>query len=329
MTRVMFSAYEVAAMIVEGKKLVLAGDEKTLARLPPGEWIGGTIPYFMAERGGLFSKEKIYVTEMPSFAVSCGARTYGEADIKEIYKDIPENGFAIAIIPASSPAHLSFAVGVPNYEAFATRPLVGWISGVDLKDLGTAKAKVFCGKGGSALEDGAAVMHVALPATKYAEVNILNIFEPGTGDSFVFPETGFSVTDAEINGKRGNLAEHLLRIKADTRLPLVADYCGAMVNTSFQSVDAEKKSVAFYAPVFKGMEYRLAAPVADYVSRFIKAMPELPEGEMLFSCNCILNYLYSELEGKRTGEVTGPITFGEIAYQLLNQTLVYLTLSDA
>ena len=31
-----------------------------------------------------------------------------------------------------------------------------------------------------------------------------------------------------------------------------------------------------------------------------------------------------KLEGKKTGAFTGPITFGEIAYQLLNQTLVYL-----
>jgi hypothetical protein len=40
----------------------------------------------------------------------------------------------------------------------------------------------------------------------------------------------------------------------------------------------------------------------------------------------ILNYLYSNLEGMRTGDMVGPITFGEIAYQLLNQTLVYLTI---
>lgn len=34
------------------------------------------------------------------------------------------------------------------------------------------------------------------------------------------------------------------------------------------------------------------------------------------------------LEGKKTGDVTGPVTFGEIAYQLLNQTLVYLNIID-
>ena len=36
----------------------------------------------------------------------------------------------------------------------------------------------------------------------------------------------------------------------------------------------------------------------------------------------------ADLEGKRTGEIVGPITFGEIACMLLNQTLVYATIED-
>jgi hypothetical protein len=41
-----------------------------------------------------------------------------------------------------------------------------------------------------------------------------------------------------------------------------------------------------------------------------------------------LNYLYANLEGKKTGHIVGPMTFGEIAYMLLNQTLVYLTFEN-
>jgi hypothetical protein len=41
-----------------------------------------------------------------------------------------------------------------------------------------------------------------------------------------------------------------------------------------------------------------------------------------------LNYLYGKLEGRKTGDLTGPITFGEIAFQLLNQTLVYLEVTE-
>jgi hypothetical protein len=96
-----------------------------------------------------------------------------------------------------------------------------------------------------------------------------------------------------------------------------------MVNVSFQRINEKEKTVDLYAPVFKSVEYKIAAPVSDYVREF-SSMLSRAGISPLFSCNCILNFLYSELEGKKTGNFTGPITFGEIAYQLLNQTLVYL-----
>ena len=78
-----------------------------------------------------------------------------------------------------------------------------------------------------------------------------------------------------------------------------------------------------------GLTYKVAAPVGDYVAAFKSNLPRSASGNIAFSCNCILNYLYSNLEGKRTGSITGPITFGEIAYQLLNQTLAYATIQRA
>jgi hypothetical protein len=52
------------------------------------------------------------------------------------------------------------------------------------------------------------------------------------------------------------------------------------------------------------------------------------EKKSVFSCNCILNFLYGGFEGKRINNFNGPITFGEIAYQLINQTLVYVLIED-
>jgi hypothetical protein len=100
-----------------------------------------------------------------------------------------------------------------------------------------------------------------------------------------------------------------------------------MVNVSFQAIDKEKKVVNFYAPVFDDVECRVAQPVTDYVSGFQAALPDMG-GDVTFSCNCILNFLYSELEGKKTAHMTGPMTFGEVAYQLLNQTMVYMQIQD-
>jgi len=143
--------------------------------------------------------------------------------------------------------------------------------------------------------------------------------QQGSGPAITFPSTGFSATTATIDGKAQNLAEWITRNGIDTKLPLVADYCGALVNVSIKGVDAAEGRVDFYAPVFSDSEYRMAEG----------GIPELVEGDgkgTSFSCNCILNYLYGELEGKRTGNFTGPMTFGEIAYLLLNQTLVHMSI---
>jgi len=96
-----------------------------------------------------------------------------------------------------------------------------------------------------------------------------------------------------------------------------------MVYVSIQAMLDKEKSVQFYAPVFEGVSYRIARPVEDYAAKFHVAVPN-GAAKPVFACNCILNFLYGELEGKKTGAITGPITFGEIAYQLLNQTMVFL-----
>jgi hypothetical protein len=111
----------------------------------------------------------------------------------------------------------------------------------------------------------------------------------------------------------------------------VANYTGIMANTSFQSIDDTAEEVTFYAPVFKNVEYKHAKPIADYKKAFNGLLGEgfiVTDEKLLFSCNCILNYLYSELEGKKTEPFSGPVTFGEIANYLLNQTLVFLEISD-
>ena len=81
--------------------------------------------------------------------------------------------------------------------------------------------------------------------------------------------------------------------------------------------------MSFYAPVFKNIEYRFAVRVNDYAGEFKKRIDEAGAHNPVISCNCILNYLYGDLNGKKIPPYTGPVTFGEIAYQLLNQTLVY------
>ena len=325
----MYSKNDVKEMIASGKKLLLAGDESALRDLPKGAWIGGTIPYFMAADGGVCTKDQIFVTQLPDYITRVKTKTYDENTVESLYSDAPEHGLSVMIIPASSPTHLHFALNAPRFENFATRPLIGWISGVFLDDLGKVTPKVFDGTRGEAFENAAVVLNAELPEDKLVEIGIVNIFEQGGGDTITFPQNGFSATDVMVNGKMTNFADYLAEKAVDTKLPLVADLFGAMINTSFKGVDESEKRVDFYAPVFEGIEYKIAKPVGDYVKDFQGRIPQGAGDHLVFSCNCILNYLYAGLEGKKTANFTGPITFGEIAYQLLNQTLAYVTVEDA
>ena len=322
MTSQLLDPKETARRIIAGQSLMLAGEEQLLSTLPPGNWIGGTIPYFMAGDGGCLCKDKIFVTEIPG-EFQASTHRYATSELPGIYRDAGEGAVSFVILPANSPSHTEFALHAPRYAGFALHPLVGWIAGIDLENPGTAAPKVFCG-GPQPLGDAAAVMRLKLPADRLAHINIINPFRPGQGDTICFPTTGFSAATALINGKEQNFAEYLQRAKADTRLPLVANYCGAMVNVSLKNMGAPNGRVDFFAPVVSGVEYRLAIPVEDYVSEFEARLRELSPDHVLFSCNCILNYLHSRLAGHRTGALVGPVTFGEIAFQLLNQTLVYI-----
>ncbi len=90
----------------------------------------------------------------------------------------------------------------------------------------------------------------------------------------------------------------------------------------------KNSKVYFFAPVDAYTVYKIAKPIEDYVYEFFKQITVGISIKVVFSCNCILNYLYAELEGRPTVSFAGPITFGEIAYKLLNQTMVYLSVDE-
>ncbi len=321
----LMSPDRVAQLIRSGRFLSIAADESLLRRLPRGNWIGGTIPYFMGQDGGVSSRDALFVTAFPMLAARPSIRFYDAAQLPRVCADAPENGFSLVIIPAFSSLHSRFAHDAPGYDDMYVKPLVGWIAGIHLDDLATARPAVVNGTTLEADCERAIVMHVELPSNLRARIDIINLFRQGDGDRIRFPATGFSADRCLINGQPANFAEYVVARGIDTRLPLVADYSGALVNVSFKGVDRERQRVDFYAPVFDEIEYRVAAEVPDYVRAFQSAMPDA-ERPVAFCCNCILNYLYSELEGKQTGRMRGPMTFGEVAYQLVNQTLVYLSI---
>lgn len=321
------SLSEASAMIASGATLAIAGDERALAALPKGQWIGGTIPYFMGPQGGITTREQVFVTPVPVFAQTKPVITYYDAaSLSQVCVEAPANGYSLIVLPAFSDVHLDFAHNAPMYDDMYMKPLVGWVSGIHLDDLGKQSPKVCDGRSGRFFEDVAVAIHVPLPANMSAHVSIVNLFRQGDGASLEFESSGFEASQCLVSGQKTSLAKYLAAIGHDTRLPLVADYCGAQINVSLKAVDQEHDLVEFYGPVFPGVTYKLAKPFdGTYETAFMQDTLRLPKSTD-FSCNCILNYLYGELEGRQTGGITGPMTFGEVAYQLLNQTLVHLTL---
>ncbi|MBI1754166.1 MAG: hypothetical protein HY014_10810 [Acidobacteria bacterium] len=327
MKKTMLTLEETAALIKTGSFLALAADESILRQLPAGNWIGGTIPYFIGDQGGLESRDLVHVTPLAEAGTAAKIVDYTTSTISRIAVEAPDNGFSVVILPAFSAIHGEYAAHAQDYEDLFLKPIVGWISGTHLADLGKATPKVMNGLTGCLSSDQASVIHVPLPSSQVARVQILNLFRQGDGDVITFPKDGFTASDCMVNGRPANVAAYAQARALDPSRPLVADYHGAQINISFQSVDAEKGQVTFYAPVFAGVEYRQAGPVGDYVEGF-KALVSGVHVNARFTCNCILNYLHGKLEGRKTGDFTGPMTFGEIGYQVLNQTLVYLEILD-
>ena len=316
---------EVIQLIEAGKVLSLAGDERVLSQLPRGQWIAGSTPYFMGATQGEFSQEKVYVDEISSDITNHKIVTYDKDTLPSFTHDRFENGYSILVIPAFSEVHSDFALHADDYDHLYDNPVLGWVSGIDLDSSDTPK--VYDGASGSELTDKVVALHVELPANQMPQLEILNIHKPDPASPVIeFDGDAFEAGDCIIDGERVNFAEYVTANNIDIKSPLTSDYSGAIINTCIKEVNTDDGKVFFYAPVFTGREYRLALPLEDYAAEFASSLPK-GKADMQFSCNCILNFLYGELQGKRAG-FPGPITFGEIGYRLLNQTMTYLEIVD-
>ncbi len=306
-------------MINEGRTLHIAADESLLQQLPTGNWIGGTTPYFIAEEGGQLTKDKLFVNEF-DFAEEVKVAVYGKYNIFQIVEECYDNGLTMIILPYGSKVTEKYAKEAPDVEELLLHPTVGWVAGCDLDDF--KDPKTFDGTTGDSYTDKAVVMYFKLPEGKTAMINLVNIFEDDKNDPIItFPDNALDVSSCYVDGEEHNFAEYIKEQNIDTKMPLVADYNGVYLNISIKAMEDDR--VILYAPVFKGIEYRFAKQVSNYVEEFNKRSGESGAEKPIFSCNCILNYLYGGLEGKKTEPYYGPVTFGEIAYQLINQTLAY------
>ncbi|CAA6798362.1 MAG: Unknown protein [uncultured Aureispira sp.] len=324
----LMSIEDVNVLINLGRVLVLAGDEALFAKLDVGNWIGGTIPCFMGENGGEVNYTDLFVTDFTNTVTNFSIKAYDAGEITTtMLRDRYSKGFSYLLLPAFSEVHQSYALNTRDAPTLFDVPMMGWITGVHLDNIATKPPKVINGKTGVISGAKGLVLHCELNEGTYAEVDIVNIYEQRESDKITFQEDSFSCSDCLINGVPANLADYYKKHKIDVSLPLVANYSGASINVSIEAIDEEEKRVSFFAPVLRGQEYSIAKPIDDLYATFSNALPQ-DISDSLCSCNCILNYANIKMENKLSGDYRGPFTFGEIAYVLVNQTLVTLSINN-
>jgi hypothetical protein len=313
----LFSIEEVVKMIQKGDGLLLAGNFDVLSRLPAGNWIAGTTPFaIIYPENKTTIGDKIFVSQLPDFVTKTVIKEYDQHTLKEIYNDAPDHGLTLLIIPFASEAQLEFATSATTYENFAAHPVCGWISWAQ-----DGNGLVISGNNNKAHHDKAVAMHIEFPDTKYAELHIFNPYVQGDGDDITFDFSGSTIKNAYINGKKQDFAEYLRKINFDKNKPFVANYSGAMINVSCSNIIQDTVSV--YAPVFPTIDYRIGA-----IDETITA-PELINDQILFALTCIVNYSQSDFCNKYLKKMNGLVTYGEIGYQLLNQTTVFVTIGNS
>jgi len=321
MSQGLFTPEEVSAMILAGNNLLLAGDAQLLSLLPAGNWIGGSTPFFILyPENKTTSFDKIFVNRLPDFITKVEVREYDETNIQSIFNDGPENGFTVLIMPSFSSVAVEYSINCTNYDNFAAYPVCGWLAGQPLDVIMTEKSYTASGVGPCISSEKGVAMHISIPESKYAEIHIFNPYKQGDGDCIMFEENSLMVKNAIINGVKRNFAEYLREIGYDMLMPLVADYSGAMINDVICAMNGSE--VPMSAPVIKDVDYRLGV-LDDHIVE-----PSLINEQIVFSVTCIGNFLQPNICAQYLKKMNGPVVFGEIAYQQIGQTTVYVTVDN-
>ena len=317
---------EVIEMIKSGKLLALTGDEKVLSKLPKGNWIGATTPYFVDNDRGLFTVDRIYVNELYAINEDYKFASYDSSNIATIAKNGFENGYTILFIPAFQEIHSKYALIASDIDGIYDNAIGGMVAGADLDNF--TAPKVYQGFEAREFIDQAVAVHVKLPEDKTSRIEILNIFQQDEDSVEIrFLADGFECTSCLIDGEKVNFAKYIKEKGIDIETPMSSNNSGAIINVCFKELNEETNTVSFYGPVFTDTVYKFSLPIDNYIGRFNEKIESMTQ-QYQFSCNCILNYLYGNLRDAETKLFGGPVVFGEIGYNLLNQTLTNLVIDE-
>jgi hypothetical protein len=316
---------EASALIETGRSLAIAGCAALLGRLPRGNWIGGTTPYLMSGTSSGESAGRLLVTAMPIEFEFVRVQRYGVGGIEYVVEDSPSDGFSLVIMPSGSEVQQMFAKQALRFWGTFDKSVVGWVSGVTGNRL-NERPQVFHGPTGHCIEDEIVTLHMRLPRGMKPTIEVINIFEEGEGDVIEFISDGFTATYALIDGEIVPFSKYLVEKRINFPLPMVATLGGRKYNVSVGGYETDSGKVKFFAPVFHGVPYKFAKPVANLASRLRGSLP-VDGADVVFGCVCMGNFMDGALAGYAENHFEGPVSYGEIAHIMTNQCVVRLRVS--
>ncbi len=345
MKRQLYTLNEVTKFIKEGRKMVLSGGEKILSKLPKGNWIGGTSTFFMNTDKGVSTRNMIFVDDLTEVAEDFNIVLYDEKNIKKIAIESFYNGFTVLILPIDSKVFEEFSLHSLSYDEIFNNPVVGFVEGVleeevveDYDKQGATQSEasynetfyptVFDGKTGKRYTDKAVAIHIELPDNKVARAEILNVETiDKNSKGIVFPKTSFTQSECVINGEKQNIADFLEDVGYQTNYNLVADYNGSIVSRDVKEINPVTREVTFYTAIFNDEVYYLANKIDDYKELFERNLTYTSKENVPYSCMCMSYYMRGDLKNRKIN-IEGVFGFGEIAFHVLNRTLVFLEIDE-
>ncbi len=336
MNNKLYNKESVVKLIEEGHVMLLSGSDKTLAGLPKGKWVAGTTPYFM-DGVGKVDEENIFVDDFTDIAKDAKIEVFDSNNIHEIAKKGYANGFIVMSLPIDTDIYFEFSTNSLEYEDIYNNPVVGFVACCNFNDYGNfGQLKTFVGSGldGQLYPDKAVALYVELPDNMAARAEIINLDTIDESTSkVVFPKTSFFQSDCTIDGKPGNIADYFENVvkpkmggKGYTQM--ITSQNGALINRDTKVVDIKKGEVSFFSPAYEGDEYYLVKPGTDYLKLFNEAIKSKGDSNIAACFSCISYFFGGSFEG-RTICQNGCYAFGEIAFQLLNKTIVTLEIDKA
>lgn len=321
----LYSKAEVADFINAGRVMLLSGSAKALEGLPKGKWIAGSTPYFV-DGIGVCDEDKIFVNDFTLVAKSAKTATYNAQNIENIAINGYNNGITLVSIPIDSEVYYTFANNSMRYPDIFKNPVVGFVAATKLDEYGKAKPYVADGADGLLNSEKAVVLYVELPDYLSARTEIENFdtIDEETSE-VIFPKDGFVQSDCIIDGKPGNIAEYFeytVKPKLGGYTQMITSQNGALINRDPKIVDTKTGEVTFFSPIYAGDKYHLVKNGKNYLKMFNDSL-SARRSDVVACFSCVSYFFGGNFTGKNVVK-NGNYAFGEIAYQLLNKTIVTL-----